>query len=129
MKLSIRAVIALAGALVAVVSAHEAQAAISWWIEGYVADVNLVDAANDGGSGQSVSIAFKSGYTGGFCNANPGYGGPGAAEIPSNSTQLFTEMVRMAQTAMLSGKKLRIKSTTPTGSLAQCKVAYMLMKP
>nr|PZN26453.1 MAG: hypothetical protein DIU78_07685 [Pseudomonadota bacterium] len=119
---------AAAGLFVTAVAAH-ADAATSYWIEGVVKEVELWDEDNYGeGSGQGMTVWFAEGYTGNFCNGNGNYGGPGAAKIPMDSTPLFSEMVRTAQAAALSGKRLRIRSTRTTSSLASCRVSYMLLR-
>ena len=100
-----------------------ASAATSYYIEGVLTDVTVLDLNNDEDSattGQVLSLGFTPG-SGKFCNVN------NAADITSASTALFDSLVRQAQSAFLAGKTVRIRSFTPN-SIANCKLVYLISK-
>ncbi len=95
--------------------------AASWVRTGTVSMVNLKDNANDSqGTGRELEITFHSGHSGSFCGSSSA-----TISIYQSGNALWSEWIRLATAAQLSGKSLRVGSNNNTGS---CKPHYLRLQ-
>lgn len=92
--------------------------AASWVIENKVTQVNVKDNTSAGGTGTVLELTFAA--AGSFCGSSSTI-----VSIPRTGHSLWSEWVKVATAAQLSGKTLRIGTNDATGS---CKVQYLRLQ-
>ena len=95
--------------------------ATTWLLSGAtVTQVTVTENTSNSGTGQQLEIDV-SGFSGQFC----GSGGSHITITRATAPDLFDEWVRLAQSALLSGRLLKIGSSNGTDNTGTCYAWYL----